>query len=145
MIICWVSLSSDEAEYRALPHATNELTWLKLLLSELGFSPDKPMLLFCDNTTAIKIVNPVQHDKTKHVELDRNYIKNNFDSKIIEVPYIKRVEQLADVMTHGVASGPLYTMLSKLGMHDIYAPTWGGELKYIIFIVPTCSVIIVGD
>lgn len=119
-----VSLSSAEAEYRALHHATTELTWLKLLLSELGFGPDKPMLLFCDNTAAIKIANnPVQHDRTKHVELDRNYIKDNLDSKNIEVPYIKRVEQLADVMTHGVASGPFHTMLSKLGMRDIYAPT----------------------
>lgn len=82
------------------------------------------MLLFCDNAVAIKIANnPVQHDRTKLVELDRIYIKDNLDSKIIEVTYIKRAEQLADIMTHGVASGPFYTMISKLGMCDIYAPT----------------------
>ncbi|XP_059650411.1 uncharacterized mitochondrial protein AtMg00810-like [Cornus florida] len=32
-----VSLSSAEAEYRALHHAITELTWLKILLSELGY------------------------------------------------------------------------------------------------------------
>ena len=67
-----VSLSSAEAEYRALHHATTELTWLRILFSELEFGPKKPMLLFCDNTTTIEIANnPVQHDRTKHIELDR--------------------------------------------------------------------------
>ncbi|KAJ4723444.1 Retrovirus-related Pol polyprotein from transposon TNT 1-94 [Melia azedarach] len=119
-----VSLSSAEAEYRALHHATTELTWLRILLSELGFGPKKPMLLFCDNTTAIEIANdPRQHDRTKHIELDRNYIKDNLDSKKIKVPYTKSADQLADLMTHVVASGPFYASLSKLGMCDIYAPT----------------------
>ncbi|KAJ4706604.1 Retrovirus-related Pol polyprotein from transposon TNT 1-94 [Melia azedarach] len=119
-----VSLSSAEAEYRALYHATTELTWLRILLSELGFGPKKPMLLFCDNTVAIEIANnPVQHDRTKHIVLDRNYIKDNLDSGQIKVPYIKSADQLADIMTHAVASGPFYASLSKLGMCDIYALT----------------------
>ena len=119
-----VSLSSAEAEYRALHHAITELTWLRILLSEIGFGPKKPMVLFCDNTAAIEIANnPVQHDRTKHIELDRNYIKENLDSGKIKIPYIKSADQLADIMTHAVASGPFYTSLSKLGMSDIYAPT----------------------
>ena len=40
-----VSLSNAEAEYRALHHATTELTWLRILLSD-GFGPKKPMVLF---------------------------------------------------------------------------------------------------
>ena len=52
-----VSLSSAEAEYRALHHATTELTWLRILLGELGYGPQKPMVLFCDNTATIKIAN----------------------------------------------------------------------------------------
>ena len=52
-----VSLSSAEVEYCALHHATTKLTWLRILLSELGFGPKKPMVLFCDNTTVIKIAN----------------------------------------------------------------------------------------
>lgn len=118
-----VSLSSSEAEYRALHHATMELTWLNILLTELGFGSEKTMTLFCDNMAAIEIANnPVQHDRTKHVELDRNYIKDNLDAGRIKVPYIKSANQLADMMTHA-ASGPFYSVLSKLGMCDIYAPT----------------------
>lgn len=82
------------------------------------------MLLFCHNTTAIEIANnPVQHDRTKHIELDRNYIKDNLDSRKIKVPYIKIANQLVDIMIHAVASGPFYASLSKLRMCDIYAPT----------------------
>ena len=81
-------------------------------------------MLFCDNTIAIKIANnPAQHDRTKHIEHDRNYIKDNLDSGQITIPYIKSVNQLAYIMTHVTASGPFYASLSKLGMSDIYAPT----------------------
>jgi hypothetical protein len=42
------------------------LSWLKILLSELGHVPKKQALLFCDNTAVIKIANnPIQHNRTK--------------------------------------------------------------------------------
>ena len=91
------------------------------------------MVLFCDDTTTIEIANNmVQHDRTKHIELDRNYIKDNLDSIMIKFPYIKSANQLADMMTHAVTSGPFYALLSKLDMCNIYAPTWGGEFTYTI-------------
>lgn len=50
-----VSLSRVEAENRALRHAITELTWLRIPLSELGFGPKKPMVLFCYNKAAIEM------------------------------------------------------------------------------------------
>ena len=80
-------------------------------------------MLFSDNTTTIEIANnPLQHDRTKHIEFDWNYIKDNLDYGQIIIPYIKSVDQLTDIMTHVVASGPFYASLSKLGMNDRYAP-----------------------
>ncbi|CAL2239860.1 unnamed protein product [Prunus armeniaca] len=63
-----VSRFSAEAEYRGMAHRVCKLLWIKRLLTELGFKPEKPMELHCDNKSAIYIAhNLVQHDRTKPV------------------------------------------------------------------------------
>ena len=48
------------------------------------------MVLLCDNTIANEITNnPVQHDQTKDIELDRNCIKDNLDSCVVGISHIK--------------------------------------------------------
>jgi ATP sulfurylase len=79
------------------------------------------MRLYCDNKTAIGIDhNLVQHDRTKHVEIDRHFIKEKLRECIICTPYVKTGE-LADMLTKGVSSDTLHSALSKLGMRDIHA------------------------
>lgn len=66
-----VSLSSAEAEYRAMSEALKEFKWLKGLLASFGFAHSAPMKLFCDNKYALYIAaNPVFHERTKHIERD---------------------------------------------------------------------------
>ncbi|RVX18623.1 Retrovirus-related Pol polyprotein from transposon RE1 [Vitis vinifera] len=68
-----VARSSVEAEYRALAQGICEGIWIKRVLSELGQTSSSPILMMCDNQTAISIAkNPVHHDRTKHVEIDRH-------------------------------------------------------------------------
>ncbi|CAN6677420.1 unnamed protein product [Malus baccata var. baccata] len=97
-----VARSSAEAEYRGMALGICEILWLKLLLSDLGLQHDHPMKLFCDNKAARDIAhNLVQHDRTKHVEVDRFFIKEKLEGKIIEVPAIRTEDQLADILTKG--------------------------------------------
>ena len=57
-----------------------ELLWIQGILKELGIDAIKPMKLYCDNKVAISIAhNPVQHDRTKHVEVDRHFIKEKLE------------------------------------------------------------------
>jgi len=65
----------------------------------------------------------VQHDRTKHVEVDRHFIKQNLENKIIRFPFVKSEDQLADILTKEVCSKNFYNSLDKLGMKDLYAPT----------------------
>lgn len=82
------------------------------------------MKLYCDNKSARNIAdNPVQHDRTKHVEVDRYFIKEKLEKKIVSIPFVNSEEQLADVLTHAVCSRKFDDSLIKLGMCDIYAPT----------------------
>jgi hypothetical protein len=61
-----------------------EILWLKFLLQDMGVNHSQPMKLFCDNKAARDIAhNPVQHDRTKHVEVDRFFIKEKLDNKVI--------------------------------------------------------------
>jgi len=78
------NVSSAEAEFRTMAQGICELLWLKIILEDLRIKSDDPMRLYCDNKSAISIAhNPVQHDITKHIEVDRHFIKEKLDSGLI--------------------------------------------------------------
>ncbi|KAK3001020.1 hypothetical protein RJ639_020680 [Escallonia herrerae] len=119
-----VARSSAEAEFRGIALGVCEALWLRLLLQDLGCVSKQPIKLYCDNKVACDIAhNPVQHDRTKHVEIERFFIKEKLDEKIVELPHIRSEDQLADILTKAVSSRVFLKFLSKLGMWDIYAPT----------------------
>ncbi|KAB5530118.1 hypothetical protein DKX38_020199 [Salix brachista] len=65
-----VSRSSTEAEYRALSTTSAELDWIKQLLVFLQVPILQPPVLL-DNLSAIALsFNFVQHQRTKHIEID---------------------------------------------------------------------------
>ena len=83
----------------------------------------EPMKLYCDNKTVITIAhNPVQYDRTKHVEVDRHFIEKKLEADIICTPFITSKNQLTDILTKRVDSAIFHTISSKLGLED-YSPT----------------------
>ena len=101
-----------------------ELLWIKSVLKDLEIKYTDPINLYYNNKATIQIAqNPVQHDRTKHVEIDHNFIKERLDQKIICFPFVNSANQLADVLTKAVSNKDFYRMIGKLGMIDIYAPT----------------------
>ena len=94
------------------------------------------MRLYCDNKAAIYIAhNPFQHDWTKHVKIDRHFIKETLREYLICTPFVKTWDQLVDILTKGIDSKPFYHILSKLGVRDIFAPSWGGMLDISLFVI----------
>lgn len=119
-----VARSSAEAEYRAMAQGVCEIIWLKRILEELQLPITLPMKLYCDNKAAISISqNPVQHDRTKHVEIDRHFIKEKVDAGLICMPFVPTSQQVADILTKGLFRPNFEFLVGKLGMLDIYAPT----------------------
>ena len=125
-----VARSSVEAEFRAMTQGVCELLWLKIILEDLRIKWERPMRLFCDNKSAINIAhNPVQHDRTKHIEVDRHFIKEKLDSGLICTPYVSTNGQLANVLTKGLNNVVFQGLISKMVMKDAYSPAWGGLLE----------------
>ena len=76
-----MSKSSNESKYRAISTACSEITWLRGLLDELGFSQIDPTPLHGDNISVIQIAtNPVYHERTNHIEVDCHFISKALDS-----------------------------------------------------------------
>ncbi|WJZ81635.1 hypothetical protein VitviT2T_001468 [Vitis vinifera] len=116
-----VARSSAEAEFRAMAQGICEGIWLNRLLEELRVPLKHPMVLYCDNQAAISIAkNPVHHDRTKHVEIDRHFIKEKIEEGVFKVSYTPTNCQTADILTKALARGNFENLTEKLGMINIY-------------------------
>ncbi|GKC51935.1 ribonuclease H-like domain-containing protein [Tanacetum coccineum] len=72
-----LSRSSAEAEYRGVANVVAETAWLRNLLRELHTPLLFATLVYCDNVSAIYMTtNPVQHQRTKHIEIDIHFVRD---------------------------------------------------------------------
>ncbi|MCH80620.1 cysteine-rich RLK (receptor-like protein kinase) 8 [Trifolium medium] len=118
-----VARSSAEAEFRSVAHGFCEVLWIKKFMEELKIPGPTPIKAYCDNKAAISIAhNPVQHDRTKHVEVDKHFIKEKIDSGEICMSYIPTTSQVADVLTKSLPKRQFDTMVCKHAMNDIFMP-----------------------
>lgn len=119
-----VAMSSTEAEYRAMSEVTKELKWLKELLQDLGFDHSQPMSIKCDNKSALHISsNPVFHERTKHIERDCHFIRDEIVKGVVKPNYVPTTIQLADILTKALGRKEFDVFLFKLGIHNLHAPT----------------------
>ena len=82
------------------------------------------MTLYYDDKSTISIAhNPVQHDRTKHFEVDKHFIKEKLDNRLICTPFVSIKDHVADVLTKGLSNNVFQDLISKLGMEDIHSPT----------------------
>ena len=113
-----------------MAQGVSELLWLKIMLDDLKIKWDGPMRLYYDNKSIISIAhNSVQHDWMKHIKNDKHFIKEKLNNGLICTPYVSTDRQLANILTKGLSSTKFQADVSKLGMENIYSPTWGGIWK----------------
>eukprot|EP00253_Pinus_taeda_P011391 PITA_11391 len=115
-----ISLSSAEAEYRGAVEASKEALWLRQILSELGFEQQHPTPLWCDNQSAIQLCkDPVQHQRSKHIELHMHFIRNLIHDHVLEVQYCSTDDQVADIFTKALTEAKFTKLRYMLGVQEV--------------------------
>jgi hypothetical protein len=122
-----VSRSSAEAEYRAVAHAVAEAVWIRQLLAELHCPIERATIVYCDNISAVYMAsNPVQHRRTKHIEIDIHFVREKVALGEVRVLHVPTSAQFADIFTKGLSTAAFTDIRSSL---NIVAPdvdtAWG--------------------
>ncbi|WVZ63807.1 hypothetical protein U9M48_013412, partial [Paspalum notatum var. saurae] len=100
-----VSRSSAEAEYRAVANAVAEASWLRQLLMELHAPLRRSTLVYCDNISTVYMAsNPVQHQRTMHIEIDLHFVRDRVALGEVRVLHVPTSLQFADIFTKGLPS-----------------------------------------
>nr|GEX76496.1 ribonuclease H-like domain-containing protein [Tanacetum cinerariifolium] len=122
-----ISRSSAEAEYRGVAYTVAETCWLRNLLRELHTSLSTATLVYCDNVSAVYLSsNPVQHQRTKHIEIDIHFVRDLVFTGRIRVLHVPSHYQYADIFTKGLPTALFNEFRSSLSVRSSPAQTVGG-------------------
>ncbi|GKB51889.1 putative ribonuclease H-like domain-containing protein [Tanacetum coccineum] len=96
----------------------NLVTWRskkQKLLTEIGYPPQEPSKVMSDNKAAIQISeNPVQHDRTKHIEIDRHFIKEKLEAEEGSIVQLTKFW-----LTEQIYEGEFYSAIFVTDVHVI--------------------------
>ena len=82
-----------------------------------------PTKFYSNSKSAISIVNnPIQHDRIKHVRIDRSFIQREIDQGGIKPTYLPIENQEANIFTKAMSRPSFESLVNKLGIRDIYSP-----------------------
>ncbi|GKA65293.1 ribonuclease H-like domain-containing protein [Tanacetum coccineum] len=125
-----LSCSSAKAEYRGVANVVVETCWLRNLLCELHTPLSSATLVNRDNVSAVYLsCNPVQHQRTKHIEIDIHFVRDLVAAGQVRVLHVPSRYHFADIFIKGLPSALFEEFRSSLSVRCPLAPTAGGVLS----------------
>ena len=98
---------------------TAEVMWVHKLLDELGITHPKAARLWCDNIGATYLsANPVFHARTKHIEIDYHFVREQVAAKCLEIRFISTTDQIADGFTKPLPEKQTVMFRNNLNLTD---------------------------
>jgi hypothetical protein len=114
-----VALSSAEVEYMAVSQAACEAIWMRKILVGLFGSHLDPTVIYCDNQSCIKLsINPVFHDRSKHIDIWYHHLRYCVQQKIMLLQYIPTEDQDADILTKALTKSKFKYHRDRIGVKD---------------------------
>ncbi|KAK2973279.1 hypothetical protein RJ640_015680 [Escallonia rubra] len=111
-----VALSTTEAEYVAVGACCAQILWMKQTLLDFGLKYDHIPIL-CDNSSAIDLSkNPIQHSRTKHIEIKHYFIRDHVHKGDIVLDFVETNHQLVNIFTKPLDSKRVSALRRELGM-----------------------------
>jgi hypothetical protein len=111
-----VALSTTEAEYMATARASQEGIWIQSLLKELSIAVGKLKILQ-DNTGCIAISNnPVNHGRTKHIDIRHHYLRGLIKDGLMEMEYCPTKEMTADLLAKALPRPAFEYLRGKMNL-----------------------------
>ncbi|GJZ69892.1 putative ribonuclease H-like domain-containing protein [Tanacetum coccineum] len=100
-----VATSTTEAEYVAAASCCGQVLWIQNQLLDYGYNFMNTVINIDNNSTICIIENPVQHSKTKHIEIRHHFIRDCNAKKLIQMVKIHTDYNVADLLTKGFDAG----------------------------------------
>ncbi|GKE35514.1 hypothetical protein Tco_1454836, partial [Tanacetum coccineum] len=110
------AMSTAEAEYVSLSACCAQVIWMRAQLLDYGYKYNR-ILMYCDSKSAIAIsCNPVQHSKTKHIDIRYHFIKEHVEKGTVEIYFVGAEYQLADLFTKALPKERFEYLVHRIGM-----------------------------
>nr|GEX22696.1 copia protein [Tanacetum cinerariifolium] len=94
-----LAISMTEAEYIFVGKACQHGLWMKQALIDYGICLDD-IIIMCNNKGAIDLSkNPIQHFKTKHIEIHHHFLRDNVQKENISIKKVASEDNIADIFT----------------------------------------------
>eukprot|EP00253_Pinus_taeda_P002676 PITA_02676 len=115
-----ISLLSAKAEYHGAVEASKEALWASSDPIRIGFEQQHPTTLWCDNQSAIQLCkDPVQHQRSKHIELHMHFIRKLIHDHVLEVQFCSTDDQVVDIFTKALTEAKFTKLRYMLGVQEV--------------------------
>ncbi|GJW14261.1 retrovirus-related pol polyprotein from transposon TNT 1-94 [Tanacetum coccineum] len=112
----YIAMSNAEAEYVSLSACCAQVIWMRTQLLDYGYKYNR-IPMYCDSKSAIAIsCNPVQHSKTKHIDIRYHFIKEHVEKGTVEIYFVGTEYQLADLFTKALPKERFEYLVHRIGM-----------------------------
>ncbi|XP_057834885.2 secreted RxLR effector protein 161-like [Cryptomeria japonica] len=99
-----VSLSTIEEEYIGATSWCTQLPWMAQTLMDMGIIVDKPIPIFCDNTSTISLSkHSVMHSQMKNIAIKLLFLHEKVFANEVTLQYIPTQAQVADIFIKPLA------------------------------------------